>query len=189
MPDAREPPQGAAVTGILPFPAPRPGPGRHWGKAGVPLTADEIEAARRARAVAANKERIAHERAMQKARSDWAAGRVVPWLITIALDADGLDGPEVDEACGVPEPGVDMWEAGTLYPSFEQLCALAKLTGKSPGYFMNRPGVVGIKPSDTTLRFHMSMDGEMEPVMAFTPEAIAAAVAGDGACPTCRRPR
>jgi len=162
---------------------------RRWGKAGVRLTSDEIEAASRERRVAANKERIRDEQALQRARADWAAGRVVPWLITIALDAKKLYGPEVDEQCGVPEPGVDMWEAGTLYPSFEQLCKLAKLTEKSPGFFMSRPGIVGIKPSDTTLRFHMSMDGEKEPVMAFAPEAIAAAVHGDGACPTCWRPR
>jgi hypothetical protein len=162
---------------------------RRWGKAGVRLTADEIKAAERVRRVEANKERLAEERALEKARADWAAGHVVPWLITISLDAKHLYGPEVDEQCGVPEPGVDMWEAGTLYPSFEQLCALAKLTGKTPGYFMARPGVVGIKPSDTTLRFHYDCGDEKEPVMAFKPEAIAAAVRGDGACPTCWRPR
>lgn len=177
------------MTEVLPFGTPRPGPGRRWGKAGVPLGADEAEAARRARVAAANKERAADERTTQKARADWAAGRVVPWLITIALDGKRLYGPEVDRACGVPEPGVDMWEAGTLYPSFEQLRALAKLTGKMPGWFMNRPGVTAIRPSDTSLRFHVRVDDEKEPVMAFTPEAIAAAVAGDGACPTCRKPQ
>lgn len=177
------------MTGIAQFPAGRTGSGRRWGKAGVRLSNDEIEAATRARVAAANKERIRDEQAMAKARADWAAGRVVPWLITIALDADGLDGPEVDEACGVAEPGVDMWEEGTLYPTFGQLCALAKLTGKTPGYFMNRPGIVGIRPSDTSMRFHMRVNDEKEPVMAFRPAAIAAAVSGEGACPTCWRPR
>jgi len=153
---------------------------RRWGKAGVRLSPDEIQAASRARTAEANRERLADEQATRKAHQDWAAGRVVPWLITIALDADGLYGPEVDEACGVPEPGVDMWEAGDLYPTFEQLCALAKLTGKTPGYFMNRPGIVGIRPSETSMRFHMRVDDEKEPVMVFKPEAIAAAVAGEG---------
>lgn len=162
------------MSGIAQFPAGRAASGRRWGKAGVRLSADEIEAATRARVAAANKERIRDEAAMAKARADWAAGRVVPWLITIALDAKRLYGPEVDEACGVAEPGVDMWEEGTLYPTFEQLCALAKLTGKTPGYFMNRPGIVGIRPADTTLRFHVRVDDEKEPVMAFRPEAIAA---------------
>lgn len=173
------------MSGIAVFPAGRTPSGRRWGKAGVRLTADEIKAATRARVAAANKERIRNEQAMAKARADWTAGRVVPWLITIALDAKRLYGPEVDEACGVAEPGVDMWEEGTLYPTFEQLCALAKLTGKAPGYFMNRPGIVGIRPSDTSIRFHVRVDDEKEPLMAFRPEAIAAAVAGEGACPTC----
>lgn len=177
------------MTDVAQFPAGRTASGRRWGKAGVRLTDTEIEDANRARVAEVNKERIAHEQAMAKARADWAAGRVVPWLITITLDAKHLHGPEVDAACGVAEPGVDMWEAGTLYPTFEQLCALAEYTGKTPGYFMNRPGIVGFRPSDTSMRFHVRVDDEKEPVMAFRPEAVAAAVAGEGACPTCWRPR
>lgn len=173
------------MTGIAQFPAGRTASGRRWGKAGTRLTGEEIEAARRARVAEANKQRIRDEQYLAKARADWAAGRVVPWLITIALDGKRLYGPEVDEACGVPEPGVDMWEAGTLYPRFGQLCALAKLTGKSPGFFMNRRGLVGMRPSDTSLRFHVRVDDEKEPVMAFTSEAVAAAVAGEGPCVFC----
>jgi len=169
------------MTDIAQFPTGRTASGRRWGKAGVRPSPDEIEAAERDRRA----RNTAHWRALTDAHAAWEAGRVVPWLITIALDAKRLYGPEVDEACGVAEPGVDMWEEGTLYPTFEQLCALAKLTGKTPGYFMNRKGVVGFKPSDTTMRFHVRVDDEKEPVMAFKPEAIAAAVAGDGACPTC----
>lgn len=177
------------MTDVAQFPADRAASGRRWGKAGVRLTDEDIEAATRARAAEANKERIRHEQYLAKAREDWAHGRVVPWLITIALDGKRLYGPEVDQACGVAEPGVDMWEAGDLYPSFEQLCKLAKLTGKTPGFFMNRPGLAGIKSSDTSLRFHYDCSDERELVMAFKPEAIAAAVHGDGACPTCWRPR
>ena len=46
----------------------------------------------------------------------------------MALDLRGLEGPEVDIACGVVEPAVDMWEAGTLVPTREQVAALAVLT-------------------------------------------------------------
>lgn len=161
---------------------------RRWGKAGVRLGSDEIEAADRERRREANKQRLRDEQQLARARDDWAHGRVVPWLITIALDGKRLYGPEVDQACGVPELGVDLWEAGELYPSFEQLCALATLTRKLPGFFMNRPGVVGMRPSDTSLRFHYRVDDEKEPVMAFRPEAIAAAVAGEGACRFCGEP-
>jgi hypothetical protein len=88
------------VTAATPFGTPRPGSGRRWGKAGVPLSADEIEAARRARVAAANKERLRDEQRLETARRDWKAGHVQPWRITQALDAAGLSGPEVDEKCG-----------------------------------------------------------------------------------------
>ena len=59
----------------------------------------------------------------------------VPGRITVALDASGLDGPQVDEACGVAEPVVDLWEAGALLPTPAQVGLLSKLTGMTPGYF------------------------------------------------------
>jgi hypothetical protein len=52
----------------------------------------------------------------------------VPERITAALDIRGLYGPEVDRACGVEEPAVDLWEAGDLVPTAEQVEALARLT-------------------------------------------------------------
>lgn len=58
----------------------------------------------------------------------WREGLVSPRAITTALDTRALYGPEVDHACGVQEPAVDQWEAGQLYPTWEQLDALAKLT-------------------------------------------------------------
>ena len=48
--------------------------------------------------------------------------------ITLALDYRMLDGPEVDVWCGGKEPMVDMWEAGTLVPTGEQVMLLAALT-------------------------------------------------------------
>lgn len=58
----------------------------------------------------------------------WSTGALAPYRITRALDAAELYGPEVDIACGAQEPAVDEWEAGTRYPWFEQLLALAALT-------------------------------------------------------------
>lgn len=68
-------------------------------------------------------------------RDAWRRGEVRPYRITAALDAANLYGPEVDTACGVEEPAVDEWEAGTRYPTWDQLVALAKLTGKTPSFF------------------------------------------------------
>lgn len=59
----------------------------------------------------------------------WRLGLVSPLAITTALDLRELYGPDVDRACGVDEPAVDMWEAAQLYPSWVQLEALAALTG------------------------------------------------------------
>ncbi|WQB72132.1 hypothetical protein SCD75_00040 (plasmid) [Prescottella equi] len=59
----------------------------------------------------------------------WKAGKLVPWYITGLLDAGHHVGPSVDIACGAREPAVDRWEAGSLYPSWEQTVALARLLG------------------------------------------------------------
>jgi hypothetical protein len=62
-------------------------------------------------------------------------GKIVPARITIALDLRGLEGPEVDIACGAQEPAVDLWELGLEVPTREQLAKLAKLTGFDVAYF------------------------------------------------------
>lgn len=49
----------------------------------------------------------------------------VPARISAALELRGLDGPQVDEACGVVEPAVDQWESGELIPTTAQVAALA----------------------------------------------------------------
>lgn len=66
----------------------------------------------------------------------------VPERITWALDmpqapgAEGpLEGPGVDEFCGVQEPTVDLWETGEVIPSEEELARLAELTGYSLEWF------------------------------------------------------
>lgn len=54
---------------------------------------------------------------------------VNPHAITVALDARGLYGPDVDIACGTTEPAVDQWESNWRTPSREQVAKLADLTG------------------------------------------------------------
>lgn len=65
----------------------------------------------------------------------WRDGLLSPRAITAALDMRQLYGPEVDRACGVQEPAVDQWEAGQLYPSWEQVEALSRLTGFPVRFF------------------------------------------------------
>lgn len=138
-----------------------------WGKAGHRLGADEIRKAD-VRGQHASCRRVLAE---QEAHRQWAAGLVVPDTITLSLDAMGLDGPEVDAACGATEPDVDRWEAGELYPTWEQLKLLATLTGRTPIMFMK--SYARLRTDDTSARFHMPLAEEEAPlVLAFTPEAI-----------------
>lgn len=76
-----------------------------------------------------------HDSSNAGAFEAWRDGLVSPWAITAALDMRALYGPEVDHACGVEEPAVDQWEAGQLYPSWEQLQALSRLTCFTVDYF------------------------------------------------------
>jgi transcriptional regulator with XRE-family HTH domain len=74
-----------------------------------------------------------------------------PARITIALNAAGLYGPEVDRACGVEEPTVDLWESGELVPTREQVEALAELCGVTPvTFYLDDPpaGPIWICSSD-----------------------------------------
>ena len=155
---------------------------RQWGSAGELLTSREAReqaAATRLRA----QQRLEDERA---AHAAWEAGQVIPYRITTALDINELDGPGVDEACGVKEPAVDRWEQGLLYPTWDQLCALADLTGY-PVLFFTQPVKAVIRIADTTLPFHTKGPlPDDEPVLAFAPEAIAATLGGY--CAGCLRP-
>ncbi|MGJ6127377.1 hypothetical protein QN239_32885 [Mycolicibacterium sp. Y3] len=76
-----------------------------------------------------------HDSSEAGAFEAWRDGLVSPRAITAALDMRALYGPEVDRACGVEEPAVDQWEAGQLYPSWEQLQALSRLTGFAVDFF------------------------------------------------------
>jgi hypothetical protein len=144
---------------------------RRWGRAGVPLTDADARAhdqrAHRARHRAAAAEQDAHRR--------WQAGELVPPRITTALDLHGLEGPEVDVACGAVEPDVDRWEAGELYPTWAQLQALARLTDLPLRFFFLPPNDAD-GPMWTTLDVHLR-PGEpwQPPITRFAPGAFTAA--------------
>lgn len=65
--------------------------------------------------------------------------RAEPSRITAALNLRELYGPEVDRACGVAEPAVDLWESGDLVPTDEQVEALARLTAFPVEFFYGPP--------------------------------------------------
>lgn len=67
---------------------------------------------------------------------------------------------------------MDRWEAGELYPTWDQLTLLAELTGRMPIMFMRR--YARLSAQDTTARWHVPLEPEVPPVLAFTVEAIAA---------------
>ncbi|MGW0485774.1 hypothetical protein [Nonomuraea sp. NPDC003214] len=64
-----------------------------------------------------------------------ASAPPVPGRITMALDAAGLYGPDVDRALGGEEPMVDEWELGIRVPSPRQLVTLARMTGFPVSFF------------------------------------------------------
>lgn len=149
----------------------------HWGKAGQRLTPEQVaererqrqEASRRAAAIS----RPQVEKREADARRAWEAGLVRPDMLTLWLDYRGLDGPGVDAACGVREPTVDLWEAGRVYPSWEQLLALAKLCQVPVWKFTEDPVV------DSGQFFlcggRRNATPEPRRVVAFDPMALAAA--------------
>ncbi|MFC7344574.1 hypothetical protein [Saccharopolyspora griseoalba] len=154
-----------------------------WGKAGVRLT----EAEARRNAFEAARRRRDREVRREEAYQDWVAGRVVPHRITLSLDFRGLQGPEVDAACKAREPEVDQWEAGIVYPRWDQLVALAELTGCEPGWFSQpvRPEDL-VELHETSLWFHLSdaerqlyLRDDTQPVLAFPAEVVDARMRGE----------
>lgn len=148
-----------------------------WGRAGVRLS----ESQQRQRQAALVRRRQVREddqqRQHREAYEQWRAGRVVPNQITTALNARGLWGPDVDRQCHAKEPAVDEWEAGTRYPRWDQLEALARLTGYPARFFMLEIEPI---PFDATSLGCRRSGGfsppEAEPVMEFDPGAIEATV-------------
>jgi hypothetical protein len=69
----------------------------------------------------------------------YAGKNPTPERITMALDLQMLDGPEVDQALGGEEPMVDEWESGVRVPDLTQVQALARLTGYPVRFFYQPP--------------------------------------------------
>lgn len=130
--------------------------GRKWLTAGVRATPEERERHRRKLVAERHRSAAAREADDRVAYQRWRDGLVVPYLITLALDAAGLQGPEVDARCRAREPEVDQWEAGELYPTWEQLCALAALTWVTPRFLT--AGDTQPPPAlwETSIWFHMT---------------------------------
>lgn len=151
---------------------------RRWGKAGVRLTSVQTADRARKRSVHDAIGDQKHAEMLRIARIKWAAGLVIPDHITVVLDMGGHYGPEVDAACLAAEPDVDMWEAGRLYPRWEQVRALSKLTGFGEVYLMG-PARQRISWRETSLQFHYLPSDEPEPrrVFEFTRAALDAASA------------
>lgn len=153
-----------------------------WGQAGHRLTRAEVAQRARARAALRDRERAVRAADEQVAHRLWEHGLVRSYRITMALDLQGLYGPGVDGACGVEEPTVDLWEAGVVYPTWEQLLTLARLTGFGPGFFTRE----ALTPEDIVTRsslcWHraggLRMPDDDRPVVGFTPEAVAATIRG-----------
>ncbi len=141
---------------------------RRWGSAGVRLTQHEARAAD----LRAGLRRLRDRQAFDEARRKWEAGELVPARITIALDLHELYGPEVDATCGVAEPDVDRWEAGELYPTWEQLLALSAITPRVTLPFFFIPAN---EQAWSTLEFHMPPSELPKRVARFKPEAFTAA--------------
>lgn len=145
-----------------------------WGKAGQRLTEQEIAERNRAIVAERNRRKAGDEAREARDYKLWAAGLLKPWRITLKLDSLNLYGPEVDIACGTQEPDVDLWEAGKLYPTWEQTKLLAKLVGCTPGFLCGSGEPMRV--SETTLRFHGYEDRREPMVWSYPPEVVAATI-------------
>lgn len=130
--------------------------------------------------------RVQHAPGADEAKHRWECGQSVPARITLALDILKLDGPDVDAACGVQEPTVDRWEQGRVYPTWEQLCRLAVLTGFAVGFFTEPAEHLGLGHGP-----HLNPHGDAARpaplVPRFTEKAIDRTLGARRVCPTCGR--
>jgi hypothetical protein len=160
---------------------------RRWGKAGVRLTDQEIRGRDRTAAQRRAEAEVRAKRDEAEAYEAWTQGQIVPYRITQALDIRKLYGPKVDEDCGVREPVVDLWEAGEYYLTWDQLKALARLTGFPVLFFVTPQDgkIFTLEPSEVFICPPPKVKLEDKAiVLAFTREAIEATLAG--ICVLCR---
>ncbi len=113
-------------------------------------------------------ERLRYARAATRQREEQllATGRPVPARITIALDAGGHEGPQVDLAVGTfernPAGDVDVWECGLAVPTGEQVRLLAELTGFPIAWFYEpfEPGPILGRPGPLIICYSRKADGK-----------------------------
>ncbi len=154
-------------------------PERRWGRAGQRLMPGEAEGLDRVRAATRNKRAAGVATRLSEAKQEWAAGQMQPHSITTALDRAEQHGPEVDTALGVMEPTVDWWEAGIVYPRWQDVLNLAELCKVVPSILTRHH--TWIDASHTSLRHHVKDAAVSEPlVLAFTPQAVADTLRAEG---------
>jgi hypothetical protein len=145
-----------------------------WGKPGVRLTEQEIAQHGRTATARRNRRTSKDAENLRIAYQLWRAGEVKPYMITHFLDLKRLDGPEVDLACGAREPDVDLWEAGKLYPTWQQLRLLARICDVSQRFLCTPRDLLTIE--QTSMRFHANYGPTPPRVWAFQIEAVQAVV-------------
>lgn len=109
----------------------------------------------------------------EEARLVWEFGELRPFMLSLWLDYRQVEGPEVDRHCGVEEPTVDRWENGTVYPTWEQLVALAEFC-QVPVWRFTEPLAVDAGPFFICARGRELPDAPPR-VESYTHEALAAA--------------
>ena len=120
---------------------------------------------------------------MAEGKPLWAGGKLIPAAISMRIEMHLIshpehDGPAFDPLVLAAEPEVDHWEAGILYPTWEQTVALCELTGTIVNGLCDAP----LPIRSTSLWLHMTQgerDSWVPPVMSFTQQALA-----DRLCPS-----
>lgn len=147
-----------------------------WGKAGERITTEQARERVRARQAPARRASAVAKESnaarLSAAHKAWKAGLARPDMITQGLNFRDLYGPEVDRACGVEEPTVDLWEAGRVYPTWEQLTALAALCELPVWWFTEEPL---ISAGDLFICGRGRVIDTTPPITTFDPMALAAA--------------
>jgi hypothetical protein len=145
-----------------------------WGKAGVRLTDEQAAHCARTAVATRNRREVARTADNAVAYRLWRAGEVKPYLITQALDARALWGPQVDIECGAKEPDVDLWEAGKLYPTWRQLLLLAQLCETNPRRLCEPRNVLTVE--ETSMRFHHFIPEQAPRVWSYDVPVVQATV-------------
>lgn len=151
---------------------------KRWGKAGQRLAPTERSEKEAQRVKEANRMANHREADTRASKAAHDRGELKPWRVTMALNLRQLYGPEVDTACDAAEPDVDDWEAGTLYPRWEQVVLLAKLVGNPVGFFYQggepATGTIFICGGSAELRREMAKP-RPDPILQYTHDALVAA--------------